>query len=254
MSNQVYVSSAVLNTLMDGLQSCASSIAELRGAVRAHITECLNAARAIVTQLRSIEADANTRYQRCCQAYNSCQSRQRYDEEEHRYIPSCASEEGAMRKAESVLYAARTAREQAEGRLQDMEREVGYYEQPFGGEGLMNSLTDDYIPKANNRLMTLNEKVRRYETFVISGVDIGDSSSSVPVLGAPQTKTSAFNKANERLQEKMNRRESGFRNKFSGYCPHCHCCPCICGNPNTRERTPGISPELLREIRNSRTR
>ena len=236
MSQQAHVSSEALQVLMDGLQSCASSVASLRGAVRAHINECIYTAKSIVARLKAIEDVANARYERCSSAYYSCQCRQKYDEESGEYRPSCSSEESDMRKADDELYKARCAREQAEMRLHDMEREVGYYEQPTGGEGMMNSITEDYVPQATNRLMVLNDKVLRYETFVITGIDIGDSSSSTPILAAPQSKSLGFGKGTERLKEKMRQREA----LFGAYCPRCKCCPCECDN--------------IRELLMSRTR
>lgn len=236
MSQQAHVSSEALQLLMDGLQSCASSVAALRGAVRAHINECLNSAKSIVSRLKDIENAAHARYERCSSAYYSCQRRQKYDEESGEYRPSCSCEERDMKKAEDELYKARCAREQAEMRLQDMEREIGYYEQPTGGEGMMNSVTNDYVPQATNRLIALNEKVQRYEALEVVGIDIGDSSSSTPTLTAPQSKTLGFGKGTERLKEKMRQREA----LFGAYCPRCKCCPCECDN--------------IRELLMSRTR
>lgn len=233
---QAHVSSDALQVLMDGLQSCSSSIASLRGAVRAHINECLNSAQTIVAKLRNIEETANMRYERCSSAYYACQRRQKYDEESGEYCPSCSCEERDMKNAEDELHKARYAREQAEMRLQDMEREVGYYEQPNGGEGLMNAITDNYVPEATNRLMALNDKVQRYEALEIVGIDIGDNFSSTPILQAPESKTAPFGRANERLQEKMRQRET----LFGAYCPRCKCCPCECDN--------------IRELLMSRTR
>jgi len=233
---QAHVSSDALQVLMDGLQSCSSSIASLRGAVRAHINECLNLAQTIVAKLRNIEAAANMRYERCSSAYYACQRRQKYDEESGEYRPSCSCEERDVKNAEDELYKARCAREQAEMRLQDMEREVGYYEQPNGGEGLMNAITDNYVPEATNRLMALNDKVQRYEALEIAGIDIGDNSSSTPVLQSPVSKVASFGRANERLQKKMKQREA----LFGAYCPRCKCCPCKCDN--------------IRELLMSRTR
>lgn len=236
MPQQAHVSSEALQVLMDGLQSCASSVASLRGAVRAHINDCLNTAKSIVARLKAIEDAANARYERCNSAYYSCQRRQKYDEESREYRPSCSCEERDMKNAEDELYKARCAREQAEMRLQDMEREIGYYEQPTGGEGMMNSITNDYVPQATNRLMALNDKVQRYEALEIAGIDIGDSSSSTPTLTDPQSKTLGFGKGTERLKEKMRQREA----LFGAYCPRCKCCPCECDN--------------IRELLMSRTR
>lgn len=236
MSLQAHVSSEALQVLMDGLQSCASSVATLRGAVRAHINECLNTAKSIVARLKAIEDVANARYERCSSAYYSCQYRQKYDEESGEYRPSCSCERRDMKKAEDELYKARCAREQAEMRLKDMEREVGYYEQPTGGEGMMNSITEDYVPQATNRLMALNDKVQRYEALEIAGIDIGDSSSSTPALATPQSKALSFGKGTERIKEKMRQREA----LFGAYCPRCKCCPCECDN--------------IRELLMSRTR
>ncbi len=236
MSHQAHVSSEALQVLLDGLQSCASSVASLRGAGRVHINECLNSAKSIVSRLRDIENAADARYERCCSAYYSCQRRQKYDEEKGEYRPSCSCEEREMKKAEDELYKARCTRERAESRLQDMEREVGYYEQPIGGEGMMNSITDNYVPQATNRLMALNDKVQRYEALEISGIDIGDSSSSIRILDAPQSKTLGFGKGTERLKERMRQREA----LFGAYCPRCKCCPCECDN--------------IRELLMSRTR
>lgn len=236
MSSQAHVSSEALQILMDGLQDCASSIASLRGAVRAHLNECLQSARTIVNKLKMIEAAANMRYERCSSAYYSCRNRQKYDEESGEYRPSCSCEERDMRKAEEELAKARHLREQAEMRLQDMEREIGYYEQPSGGEGMMNSITDDYVPKATERLMALSGTVKRYEALEFAGIDIGDSSSSTPILQAPVSKAFAFGKGAERLREKMDRRAA----QFGNYCPKCHCCPCECDN--------------IRELLMSRTR
>lgn len=236
MSQQAHVSSEALQVLMDGLQSCASDVASLRGAVRAHINECINSAKSIVHRLRDIENAANARYERCCSAYYSCQRRQKYDKESGEYRPSCSCEERDMDKAEAEYFKARRTREHAEMCLQEMEREVGYYEQPTGGEGLMNSITDDYVPQATNRLMALNDKVQRYEALEIAGIDIGDSSSSTPTLASPQSKTLSFGKGAERLKEKMRQREA----LFGAYCPRCKCCPCECDN--------------IRELLMSRTR
>lgn len=233
---KAHVSSDALQVLMDGLQSCASSIASLRGAVRAHINECMNAANTIVAKLKAIESAANMRYERCSYAYYACQRSQRYDEDKKAYRPSCSCEERDMKKAEDELYKARCARKQAEMRLQDMERELGYYEQPMGGEGMMNSITDQYVPEGTNRLMAFKDKVQRYEALEIVGIDIGDNSSSTPVLSAPQSKAAAFGRGNERLQEKMRQRET----LFGAYCPKCKCCPCECDN--------------IRELLMSRTR
>lgn len=226
MSEQAHVSSEALQVLIDGLQNCASDVASLRGEVRAHINRCLSAARDIIDRLKAIEAAANMRYDRCSAAYYSCRRRQKYDKETDRYLPSCSCEERDMKKADDELFKARCDREQAEMRLQDMELEVGYYEQPLGGEGLMNTITDDYVPKATERLMALRDKVRRYEVLEIAGIDIGDSSSSVPILEAPQSNTLAFDKASERIREKMDRRAA----LFGAYCPRCKCCPCECDN------------------------
>lgn len=226
MSTQAHVSSKALQVLLDGFQSCASSVASLRGAVRAHISECLNNARSIVARLRSIEASAQVRYESYRAAYYCCRERQEYDEESGEYRPSCSCEERDMKEAEDVYNKARSVREQAEMRLHDMEREVDDYERPMGGEGIMNSITDEYAPQATERLFALKEKVVRYETLAITGIDVGDSSSSTPVLEAPQSKTLAFGKATERLQEKMDRRAALFGN----YCPRCKCCPCECDN------------------------
>lgn len=236
MANQAHVSSEALQVLMDGLQSCASSVASLRGAVRAHINECLNSAKSIVARLKAIEDAANTRYERCSFAYYSCQRRQKYDEESREYRPSCSCEERDMKKAEGELHKARRAREQAETRLLDMEREIGYYEQPTGGEGIMNYITDEYVPNGTKRLMDLNDKVQRYEALEIAGVDIGDNSSATPVLQAPQSKVLGFGKGTERLKEKMRQREA----LFGAYCPRCKSCPCECDN--------------IRELLMSRTR
>lgn len=236
MSRQAHVSSETLQVLMDGLQSCASSVASLRGAVRAHINEGLNSAKSIVARLKAIEAAAKMRYERCSSAYYSCQRRQKYDEKHREYRPSCSCEELDMKKAEDELYKARCAREQAEMRLQDIELEVRYYEQSTGGEGMMNSITDDYVPQATNRLMALNDKVKRYEALEIAGIDIGDRSSSTPILEAPQSKTLGFGKGSERIREKMRQREA----LFGAYCPRCKCCPCECDN--------------IRELLMSRTR
>lgn len=236
MSNQAHVSSEALQVLMDGLQTCASSVASLRGAVRAHINECVSTARSIVARLKAIEDAANARYEHCSSAYYSCQCRQRYDEESGEYRPSCSREERDMKKAEDELCKARWAREQAEMRLQDMEREIGYYEQPTGGEGRMYSVTDDYVPQATNRLMALNDKVQRYEALEVTGIDMGDSSSSTPILSSPQSKALGFGKGTERLKEKMRQRET----LFGAYCPRCKCCPCEC--------------DKIRELVMSRTR
>lgn len=236
MPQQAHVSSEALQVLMDGLQSCASAVASLRGAVRAHINDCLNTAKSIVARLKAIEDAANARYERCSSAYYSCQRRQKYDEESGEYRPSCSCEERDMKQAEDELYKARCAREQAEMRLQDMEREIGYYEQPTGGEGMMNYITDEYVPNGTKRLMDLNGKVQRYEALEIAGIDIGDSSSSTPTLQAPQSKALGFGKGTERLKEKMRQREA----MFGAYCPRCKCCPCECDN--------------IRELLMSRTR
>lgn len=226
MSNQAYVSSEALQVLMDGFQSCASSIAALRGAVRVHINECLSSARTIVAKLKAIEDAANLRYERCCSAYYSCQRSQKYDEESGEYRPSCSCEERAMRRAEDELFKARHAREQAEMRLRDMELEVSNYEQPMGGEGVMNSITDEYAPQATNRLMELRDKVVRYETLEIAGIDVGDNSSPTKILQTPQSKATTFGRAKERLEKKMRQREA----IFGAYCPRCKCCPCVCDN------------------------
>ncbi|MDE6278276.1 MAG: hypothetical protein K2M06_09255 [Muribaculaceae bacterium] len=236
MSQQAHVSSEALHRLMDGLQSCASSVASLRGAVRAHINECLNTAKTIVARLKAIEDAAKARYEHCYSAYYSCQRMQKYDDESGEYRPSCSCEERDMKNAGDELYKARCAREQAEMRLQDMEREVGYYEQATGGEGMMNSITDDYVPQATNRLMALNDKVQRYEALEIAGIDIGDNSSSTPTLQAPQSKALGFGKGTERLKEKMRQREA----LFGAYCPKCKCCPCEC--------------DIIRELVMSRSR
>lgn len=224
MSTRANVSSGVLKALADGLQTCASSVARLRGAVRAHIDESLGAAKVIVMRLREVEAAANMRYERASAAYHSCRRRQKYDEESREYRPSCACEERDMKRAADALYKARHAREQAEMRLCDMEREVGSYRQPSGGEGIMDAITDAYVPDATARLSVLADKVSRYEGLVIAGIDIGDASSGTPALGSPQSKAAGFGRGMERIREKMDRRAALFGN----YCPKCKCCPCEC--------------------------
>ncbi len=240
MSNQAHVSSDILQVLMDGFQNCASSTATLRGAVRAHITECLNAAKDIVNDLKQIEQKAQQHYERCSNAYYACQRSQKYDEESGEYHPSCSCEERDMKRADNELYKIRSAREQAEKRLRDMELEVSYYEQPQGGEGLMNSITNEFVPNATNHLMALNNKVNRYEMLKITGNDIGDSSSSTPILSTPQSKTIIYGKGKERLEAKMKlnsfrkaqeRLEAKMRQReaiFGAYCNKCKCCPCQC--------------------------
>lgn len=226
MSTQAHVSSESLQVLVDGFQSCASSIATLRGAVRAHINECLSRAKTVVARLEYRETEAKQYYESCRSAYYSCQCRQEYDEESGEYLPSCSREENDMKEAEDIYYKACRKREQAELRLQEMQCEVDNYSSPLGGEGIMDSITNDYVPQATKRLFSLSEIVQRYEALEITGIDIGDSSSSIPILEAPQPKALAFGKAAERLQEKMNRRAALFKN----YCPRCKCCPCECDN------------------------
>ncbi|MGN0224739.1 MAG: hypothetical protein ACI4A7_01465 [Prevotella sp.] len=226
MSTQAHVSSEALQVLLDGFQSCASSVASLQGAVRAHIAESLSNAKNVVAKLRFIEASALERYESCRIAYTYCRERQKYDEESGEYRPSCSCEERDMKNAEDVYYKARSVREQSEMCLHEMEREVDAYEQPMGGEGIMNSITDEYVPQATERLTALKEKVVRYENLAITGIDVDDSNPSTPILQAPRSEALAFGKATERLQEKRNRRAALFGN----YCPRCKCCPCECDN------------------------
>lgn len=228
MSQEAYVSSEALRSLIDGFQECASEIAALRGEVKAHIDECIAEATDIVNRLREIEATAEERYDRCEAACSSCHSRQRYDEESGGYRPSCASEERRMEKAEREYRKARDVRESAESRLKDMEREVGYYTQPTGGDGIMNSITAEYVPEATARLMRMQDVVVRYENLAITGIDTGGIDSQAPVLDAPQSKALGFGKGARRVQEKMDRRKA----LFGSYCPKCKCCPCECDRIN----------------------
>lgn len=224
MEESAYVSSEILDVMIHGFQDCASSIASLRGAVRGHIDKCMSVARTMIEKLQAIEQQAAERAERCWRAYDSCQARQKYDEEKGEYRPSCSLEEHRMKRAEDAHYKAKEALRLAQMCLNDMEREVGYYEQSQGGEGMMNSITEEYVPEATARLFQLREKVEQYEAFVMTGVDSGDSSSSTSISQTPHVKAE-FNKGTERLNKIMEQRKTIFGN----YCPKCKCCPCQCG-------------------------
>lgn len=235
MGEQAHVSSGILDTLLSGYQECSSSIASLRASVNGHIDRCMAEAGHIVSKLIALENEAEIRYQHASQLYYSCQRRQRYDDESGEYRPSCRCEERDMRDADDKLYRARRRRELAQRCLQDMEREVGYFNDTHGGGGLMDAVTNEYVPEATQRLLALKEKVDRYETLEIAGIDTGDASSSAPVLEAPVSKAMAFTRGTEKLRNKMEQNEQIFRN----YCPKCHCCPCQCNRllELMRERT-----------------
>lgn len=222
--SQAHVSSDSLQQLLNGVQDCSSSVASLRGSIRGHINECREMAQNIVNKLKAKENEAQMRYNVASDLYYSCMRRRKYDADSGEYRPSCTCEERDMRNADDELYKAKCAREQAEMRLRDMDQALTSYEQPMGGEGLMNSITDDYVPNATERLMLLSDKVQRYEALNNFGTDIGDSSSSTPILQAPQSKALSFGRASERLKEKMRRNASS----FAGYCSKCKCCPCRC--------------------------
>lgn len=226
MGQQAHVSSEVLDYLLSGFQNCATSISLLRGAVDGHVGSCLSEGRSIIEKLQMAEQKAEHRYQRASQAYYSCRDRQKYDKESDSYQPSCKCEERDMNDAEKARNHARQLREHAEYCMRGMELEVCRFNERLGGGGLMDAIVNEYIPEATRRLMALKEKVGRYEVLDIVGVDIGDSSSSNPVLEAPHSTTSIFSRGSDRLRKKMEQNESIFRS----YCPKCHCCPCQCDN------------------------
>ena len=226
MSDGAHVSSEILDVMIHGFQDCASSIASLRGAVRGHIDKCLSEARSIVAKLQAIEQTAASRAAYCRQVYGFCRDRQKYDEETGGYRPSCSCEERDMRHAEEEHYRAFKVLEQAQHIFRDMENEVWRYEQPQGGEGLLNRITDEYIPEATGKLFLLKEKVQRYEAFVITGVEVGDSSSSTAIQSVQSSKADNFRKGSERIETLQEQRKVIFRN----YCSKCKCCPCQCEN------------------------
>lgn len=226
MSGGAHVSSEILDVMIHGFQDCASSIASLRGAVRGHIDKCLSAASSIVAKLQAIEQAAASHAAYCRQVYGFCRDRQKYDEETGGYRPSCSCEERDMRRAEEEHYKAFKALEQAQRIFRDMKNEVWNYEQPQGGEGMLNSITDEYIPEATDMLLRLREKVQRYDAFVITGADVGGSSSSTAIQSVQSYKSDNFRKGSERIKTLQEQRKVIFTN----YCSRCKCCPCQCEN------------------------
>lgn len=250
MSQSAHVSSDALHILMDGLQDCASSVASLRSAVRTHIMKCYNNAKSLVERLRRAEEQAKTRFEICQQTYYACQRRQKYDEESREYRPSCSCEERDMKDAESIYYRARKIRECAESHLSSMEYEIANYQCPTGGEGKMNSISDDYVPRGTERLMALNEKVHRYETMEITGIDTGDSSSSTPIL---KPNHSIFRNG---IKDKFSHGIRKVRESAEAKCcPKCHQILCIC---EQKERERVLQREqrqrVLQHVLNSRSR
>lgn len=156
-----------LHTLIYGLENSASLVASLRAEVKGHLNNCLLSAKIIVSRLKAIDDHANAHYERCRSKYDLCRSKQEIAFKVHKTFTVCDNEIHNMRKAENEFYKARSARQQAEMRLQYMEREITYYEHPLGGDGIMDSVINDYIPSAINRLIQLNEIAQQYETLTV---------------------------------------------------------------------------------------
>lgn len=230
---QANVSTQILNNLSAGLQDCSSQIASLRGQVRARINECMGEARGIVARIEAQCNAARQQYDLCSRMYDICRRSQEYDEESGRYKPSCSCEERDMKNAKREYDKLSSILDSVKFRLNNMEFEMSSYEE--SGEKTMNSITDEYVPDATDRLMKLNDKVERYETLEIAGVDIGDSNSSTGVLSAPQNHTFSFKKGTERLRERMEKMSSSTSSAATP-CVHCGKLPCECAMIRERLR------------------
>lgn len=225
MGQQAHVSSEILESLLAEFQDCASSVASLRGEIDGHIGSRIAEGTEIVNKLIELENKAQIRQERASQLYYSCMRRRKYDKESDEYRPSCECEERDMKNAEKDAYEARERRENAQFYLAEMNREIGYFNDQHGGGGMMDSIVNDYVPEATQRLMALKEKVDRYETLEQAGVDIGDTTTSTPILESPHSSAAAsFSRGSERLRQKMEQNKA----IFNGYCSKCNCCPCQC--------------------------
>lgn len=199
-----------INSLDSALNQAASSLASLRGEVRAFIDNAVTQARQVVNNFQQEENEAQRNYDIAYNIYHSCLCHQRYDEETGKYTPSCSCEQRDLNNASDTLSKARRKREEAETCLIDMERERDQYLSKYNPDYRMSEIISELAPDASRRLSVFREFVQNHETMQsdLSSSSLGLATSS----GITQESTAnMYDNTTDSTSETVHRFREGMR-------------------------------------------
>lgn len=199
-----------IDSLDSALNQAATSLASLRGEVRAFIDNAITQARQIVTNFQQEENEAQRSYDIAYNIYHSCLGHQRYDEETGKYTPSCSCEQRDLDRAYDTLSKARRKREEAETCLRDMERERDQYMSKYNPDYRMSEIISEFAPEASKRLSVFREFVQNHETMQS---DLSSSSLGVATSSGitPESTANMYDVSTVSTSQTVNRFREGMR-------------------------------------------
>lgn len=222
-----------LQELESAFNSCASSLASLRGSINNYINQTIGQAQDIVAQYCQQEVEAARIFKAADAAYTACLSRRTWDDEDKCYRLSCNCEKRDKNRAEDAYRKASDLRKTAEQLLEDMKYEVSHFNSSPAGSGhIIDSLVDSETPKATERLQKFIELVSRHTSMSV-GISYNGTNES---RGGGANKVDTFQRGAEQLQNRIKARKfCDGQSKLlirESYCNKCKCAPCKCDKTN----------------------
>ena len=110
-------------------------------------------------------------------ALSSCKASQVLDPETGTFVPSCDCEESAVESARAEVERWRTKYERGQQILEECQREVGEYNSPGGGHGIIQTMSKDQTPKVSRLLRDYVEKLQVIlnSDMVVGSKVVGDT-------------------------------------------------------------------------------
>lgn len=231
--------------------------------VVAHVGEFLDSTiEAMEEQMQVLSEkvdEAKVRLDQAEEAYSSCLSSQKYDEEDHCYYPSCDSQATQVDCCREEYDDLKERYEKAGHVLNDCKGELSKYRAPWdpasppGGETKIKFLANEHTDKANEKMDKIRECVSSYLSVSCSirdakiqrsekqaqlyedGVRELEEKAESDEAQIKMDKAEAFQEATSLLQKKMS--ETGYRNANAiAICPGCKRPVNVCICQHIRER------------------
>lgn len=150
--------------LLERLDEQIGSSGEAMASIDQNVCDHLNTVRdTLERQLDTIREKLQEAEQKLSEAENalsSCKANQVLDPETGTFVPSCDCEESAVESARSEVEKWRTKYERGQQILEECQREIGEYNGPGGGHGLIQTMTKDKTPKISQLLQDYTEKLQ----------------------------------------------------------------------------------------------
>ena len=150
--------------LLERLDEQIGSSGEAMAGIDHNVCTYLNNVRdTLERQLDAIREKLQEAEQKLSEAENalsSCKATQVLDPETGTFVPTCDCEESAVESARAEVEKWRTKYERGQQILDECQREIGEYNGPDGGHGLIQTMSKDQTPKVSQLLRDYIEKLQ----------------------------------------------------------------------------------------------